>query len=141
MLRRSTNQQTRQGATTVEMALCLPILFLVIFAIIEFARVNQIRQTVKQAAFEAARVAVTVDGTAAQAIAQANFILASNGVSGATVSLNPSTLTSTTTMVTVTVSANPAANGWFMRYVTAGQNISAAVTLESENVGISYYGS
>ena len=40
------------------MALVLPILIMVVFGIIEFARANQIRQTVKQAAYEGARVGI-----------------------------------------------------------------------------------
>ncbi len=51
----------RRGAHIVEMALVLPILIMVVFGIIEFARANQIRQAVKQAAYEGARVGITMD--------------------------------------------------------------------------------
>ncbi len=133
-------RKARRGAHIVEMALVLPILIMIVFGIIEFARANQIRQTVKQAAYEGARVGITMDASAANVQTQANSVLTSVGITGATVTVSPNPITSTTQFVTVTVSASATANGWFMKYFTAGQPISAAVTLESENSGISYVG-
>lgn len=133
-------RQARRGAHIVEMALVLPILIMVVFGIIEFARANQIRQTVKQAAYEGARVGITMDASVANVQTQANSVLSSVGISGGTVTVSPNPITSTTAFVTVTVSASATANGWFMKYFTAGQAITAAVTLESENSGISYVG-
>ena len=130
----------RRGAHIVEMALVLPILIMVVFGIIEFARANQIRQTVKQAAYEGARVGITMDATVASVQTQANRVLTSVGITGGTVTVSPNPITSTTPFVTVTVSASATANGWFMKYFTAGQAITAAVTLESENSGISFMG-
>jgi len=122
------------------MALVLPILIMIVFGIIEFSRANQIRQTVKQAAYEGARVGITMDATVANVQTQANRVLTSVGITGGTVTVSPNPITSTTPFVTVTVSASATANGWFMKYFTAGQPITAAVTLESENSGISYMG-
>ncbi len=130
----------RRGAHIVEMALVLPILIMIVFGIIEFSRANQIRQTVKQAAYEGARVGITMDATVASVQAQANSVLTGVGITGGTVTVSPNPITSTTPFVTVTVSASATANGWFMKYFTAGQPITAAVTLESENSGISYMG-
>ncbi|MGC4001735.1 MAG: pilus assembly protein [Pirellulales bacterium] len=140
LLRRRKSGRSRRGAHTVEMAFCLPVLIVVIFAIIEFARANQIRQTVKQAAYEAARVGISANGTAATTTTKANQILSALGITGATVTVTPTTITSATTSVSVFVSVPPAANGWFMKYFTAGQNISTTVTLESENASLTYMG-
>lgn len=134
------HQQSRRGAHIVEMALVLPILIMIVFGIIEFARANQIRQTVKQAAYEGARAGITADATVTAVTTQVNSVLSSVGITGSTVTVSPNPITNTTTFVTVTVSASATANGWFMKYFTAGQAISAAVTLESENSGISYVG-
>jgi len=133
-------RQTRRGAHIVEMALVLPILIMVVFGIIEFARANQIRQAVKQAAYEGARVGITMDASVANVQTQANSVLSSVGITGSTVTVSPNPLTSATAFVTVTVSASATANGWFMKYFTPGQAITAAVTLESENSGISFVG-
>lgn len=133
-------RKSRRGAHIVEMALVLPILIMIVFGIIEFARANQIRQTVKQAAYEGARVGITADATVAAVQAQANSVLTSVGITGGTVTVSPNPITTSTAFVTVTVSASATANGWFMKYFTAGQAITAAVTLESENSGISFIG-
>ena len=133
-------RQSRRGAHIVEMALVLPILIMIVFGIIEFSRANQIRQTVKQAAYEGARVGITTDATVAAVTTQVNRVLSSVGITGGTVTVSPNPITNTTSFVTVTVSASATANGWFMKYFTAGQAITAAVTLESENSGISYVG-
>jgi Flp pilus assembly pilin Flp len=46
------------GAAAVEMALVLPVLILLVFGIIEFARAWNVRQTLTDAAREGARIAV-----------------------------------------------------------------------------------
>ena len=133
-------QQARRGAHIVEMALVLPILIMVVFGIIEFARANQIRQTVKQAAYEGARVGITLDASVSNVQTAANSVLSSVGITGSTVTVTPNPISSSTQFVTVTVSTSATANGWFMKYFTAGQPIAATVTLESETSGISYAG-
>jgi Flp pilus assembly protein TadG len=75
-------RNSRRGAHIVEMALVLPILIMIVFGIIEFARANQIRQTVKQAAYEGARVGITADATVAAVQSQANTVLNSVGITG-----------------------------------------------------------
>ncbi len=52
MQRRSRSQQNRRGSSVVEFALCAPVLFAVLFGIIEYARMLQIQHTVRQAALE-----------------------------------------------------------------------------------------
>jgi Flp pilus assembly protein TadG len=50
--------QDERGAAAVEFALVMPILILMLFGIIEFARAWNVRQTLTDAAREGARVAV-----------------------------------------------------------------------------------
>ena len=45
----------RRGATTVEFAMTAPVLFLFLFAAMEFSRYNMVSQTATNAAFEGAR--------------------------------------------------------------------------------------
>ena len=49
--------RTRRGATTVEFAIVAPVFFLFLLASIEFSRLNIIRHTADNAAYEAARIA------------------------------------------------------------------------------------
>ena len=54
----------RRGATTVELALTLPILFLLVFGAIEFSRAHMLQHTTEIAATEAARQAIVPGATA-----------------------------------------------------------------------------
>ena len=64
--KRRQNSSSRQGATAVEFALVAPILFLVIFACIEFARMMMTVAMIEQSAFEAARHVAVLGSTAAE---------------------------------------------------------------------------
>ena len=52
---RRVSDALRRGAVAVEFAITVPFLFLILFGSIEFSRANMLRQTVSQAAYEAAR--------------------------------------------------------------------------------------
>ena len=60
------NISSRQGATAVEFALVAPILFLIIFACIEFARMMMTVAMIEQSAFEAARHVAVLGSTTAE---------------------------------------------------------------------------
>ena len=57
---------SRQGATAVEFALVAPILFLVLFAGIEFARMMMTVSMIEQSAFQAARHVAVLGSTTAE---------------------------------------------------------------------------
>ena len=48
----------REGATTVEMALVLPVFFAVVFGCLEFSKVSMVRSQIANATYEAARFAM-----------------------------------------------------------------------------------
>jgi Flp pilus assembly protein TadG len=103
----------RLGAATVELAICLPILLTTALGMIETCNVVFVQARMQSAAFEAARLATRP--TTSQAVAAnntqvttyANSLLTQLGVSGATVTLNPSSFSSPApqTQITVTISA------------------------------------
>lgn len=129
--RRSTD---RSGTTTVEFALVAPVFFLVIFSMFEFSRLNVIRHTADNAAYEAARVAMVPGATAAEAITEANRLLDMIGTQGAVVTVNPSTLALSTTEVTIAIDIPLDQNGWVVSKFTAGQTLHAEATLRTERV-------
>ena len=66
----SRREHGRHGATTVELALVLPVLFIIVFGSFEFSRLNMLKHLAEVAAYEGAyerpeRLAVLVnaDGT------------------------------------------------------------------------------
>ena len=127
--------KNRRGVTAVEFALVAPIFFLLLLASFEFSRLNVIRHTADNAAYEAARVAMVPGATAAEAIDTANRILGIVNARGATVSVNPAILGPNTNNITVTVDVPLGQNGWIAPRFTSASVLRAASTLKAERTG------
>src|SRR5689334_5559129 len=93
----------RRGATTVEVALILPVLLLFVFASFEFSRLNMLKHLAGAAAYEGAREGIIIGATADDVTTRVNAILASGGVYDAEITTTPNTLSVSTTEVTVQV--------------------------------------
>ncbi len=119
----------------VEFALVAPIFFLLLLASFEFSRLNVIRHTADNAAYEAARVAMVPGATAAEAVTEANRIMDIAGARGTSVTVNPTTLGPNTNQITVTVDIPLDQNGWITPKFTASQSIRAVSTLKAERTG------
>ena len=132
MLRGHLRRQLRRGAAVVEMAVVVPVFFLLLFAGIEFARLNVIRHTADNAAYEAARRVIVPGATAAEAIAQANSLLNIVGTRGATVDILPPTITPATDEVTVTIDVPMNQNGWIFPRFTSTTVMTSSSTLKTE---------
>src|SRR5690606_21432947 len=65
----------RRGAALVEFALTAPLLFFILFASLEFARANMLRNTVEMAAYEGARRGIVPGATAEDVRDAARFPL------------------------------------------------------------------
>lgn len=124
----------RRGALTVEMAIILPIFFLFLFASIEFGRMNMLRHTVDNAAYEGARTAIVPGGDAGTAEQVAIDLLAAVGARGVTVQVQPSVITDTTPEVTVTVVCPCDANSYVGPTFFKGKNLTGTTKLTREQV-------
>lgn len=78
----------RNGATAVEFAMIAPILFLTLFACIEFGRIMLVQSFVEQSAFESARNVAVVGATKSEAEAIAKQELSVLGITP-TVTVEP----------------------------------------------------
>jgi Flp pilus assembly protein TadG len=132
--------ERRRGAAAVEFAMCVPVLILVLFGIIEFSRLVQIQHAVREAALEGARTGVTLDATVATTQSKATATLSSIGIINPTITVTPNPLTYTATTVSVTVSVDPSGNSWFMKFLAAGNPIQATVSLDREIQAVSVPG-
>lgn len=135
------NRRHRRGAATVELAVCLPVLFTVVLAIMEFTRVLQIQQTVREAAFEGARAGVALDASTSDVTTAATAITNSGTIASPTITVTPNPLTYSSQTVQVTVSTTCASNGWLLRFFSRSSVISATVTLDREIQSVSVQGS
>lgn len=122
----------RHGATAVEFALVAPVFFLFMIASFEFSRLNVIRHTADNAAYEAARIAMVPGATAAEAVAEANRLMNIAGARGTTVSVNPPTLGPNITDITVTVDVPMGQNGWITPRFTGASTLRGISTLKAE---------
>jgi len=93
-----------KGQNIVEFALVVPMLLLLVFGIAEFGRAWMTRNILTGAAREAVRIAVVPAGTIGTATARANQVLASSGITTATVSFIDDGISFGT--ITATVSYN-----------------------------------
>ncbi len=122
----------RSGATSVEFALCLPILFAFVFGILEFSRVTQLQQSTRLAAFEGARAGIALDAATTDVQAAVNRVMSAVSIANFSTSISPSPLAYTSSSVSVTVSLDPTQNAWFTWFVTSSNNITTNVTLMRE---------
>jgi len=132
MLRQIRSRKPRRGSSVVEFALCAPVLFAVLFGIIEFARMLQIQHTVRQAALEGARAGINLDAQTSDVTTAATNITSIIGIVSPTVTITPNPLLWSSTTITVTVTANAGQNGWLLWFFTAGSNITATITMARE---------
>ncbi len=131
---RRPRKSDRTGATMVEFAIVAPVFFLVVFTMFEFTRLNVLRHTADNAAYEASRIAIVPGATAGEAVAEANRILSIIAARGATVTVTPSVLTTDTESVTVAIDIPLDQNGWVAPKFTAGDTLHSESTLRTERV-------
>lgn len=121
-----------RGVTAVEFAITAPIFFLFVMAMFEFGRLNVIRHTADNAAYEAARHVMVPGATSEEAVDKAASILRVIGARGARVRVTPATITPDVDRITVTVNVPLDQNGWITPKFTAARTIRATSTLRTE---------
>lgn len=133
MKRRITkNGQSRRGTAAVETALTLPILLLVIFSGWEFSRINMMRNTMDNAAYEAARESMLPGASVAKIKNQGQVVLDAVGISGGVITVTPSTITTTTTQVTIDVTVPFAPNSLGVAHFFTTGDMTTSCTLTRE---------
>ncbi len=118
----------RSGATTVEFAIVVPVIFALFLGTIEMTRLNFIRHSAANAAYEGARKAIIPGSSFTEATDEAMRLMqavgVSNGVTAALTTLND------TMTVTVTVPVNQ--NSWGVARFSSGMIITQSCTLSKE---------
>ena len=88
--RRSTQRRSRRrGAAAAELAVCLPLIILLVLATIEACTMIYLKQSLTVAAYEGARTALTPGATSADVTTQATQVLTDRDVQGGSVALTP----------------------------------------------------
>jgi hypothetical protein len=115
----------------VELAVCLPVMVMLVMGSIECAHTIFLKQSLTAAAYEAVQVVTADGGTTAEAQARAGGVLTTFGVRSATTQILPEVtpLTPAGTRVMVTVSAPMQQNSIFLRYFDSAGICRASVTM------------
>lgn len=122
----------RTGAVTVEFALVAPILFLFIFGIIEFARLNMLRNTIENAAYEGARRGIVPGATISAIEARAREELGIININNASIDVTPAVIETNTPEISVTVSVPLSGAGWLFQLSQRSSVMSRSITLKRE---------
>lgn len=137
---RSGNSLFRRGTTTVEMAVCAPVVFLLVFGSIEFSRMMMIRQALTNASRDACREAclvTTQDDDEADEVARswlAGVIANCGDQDTVRVQISPSvdTAPATGTEITTTIEVDCEDVSWLPPFFFAGAKIRGQSTMTRE---------
>lgn len=125
---RRPRENQRRGVTAVEFAIVAPVILLLFLGAIEITRLNFLRHTAANAAYEGARRAIIPGGTARDADAAALHLLSVvHANQGAEVDVDQSP-----ERVSVTVVIPVNLNSWGVTRFTSGYNIVQSCTLSRE---------
>lgn len=87
-MRRCRRKRTRKGAAVVELAVCLPIIVMLVFGSIETCNMIFLRQALNASAYEGIRVAVGPDATNQEVIDRCQAVLDARKVKGTKITIN-----------------------------------------------------
>ncbi|MEM7315702.1 MAG: TadE/TadG family type IV pilus assembly protein, partial [Planctomycetota bacterium] len=131
---RKNRRQIRKGAATIELAVCIPVLVLLVLGSLEACNVIFLKQMVTAAAYEAARVAVTQEAGPTEAEQRATDVLQSRGVQGfgyTSVPADPSQV-DTGEDISITVSAPASANSLINFEAFGSTIVSATIVMQKQ---------
>lgn len=133
---RNRRRKKHTGATLVEYAFAVPILFLTMFACLEFVRVGMLQGLAENAVYEADRHIIVPGSTKAEA----NRVLSILGTRGASVAVTATNADGTQTQIddstqriAVDIAIPLAQNALFVAQFMSAENITAYATLTFES--------
>lgn len=133
MLQILTNRRTsRRGVTAVEFAMVAPIVFMILFASMEFMRANNLLHSADNAAYEAARRGIVPGATVASVTTAANDVLSAVGTCNAEITVTPTVITDETNEVTVNIAIPMNSNGLVSPFFLKDQVIRSEMTMVRE---------
>jgi Flp pilus assembly protein TadG len=131
MANHTNNHGRRRAMAVVELAVCMPLLVLVLFATIEACSMLHLKQTLKITAFEGVRVGLIPSSTTSTVEDQCQALLDDRNVQGYSMSMLP---TDPQTVVSgdyfqVTITANYANNSLMGGWLYGTNSLSESVSL------------
>lgn len=131
---RCSHGDRRRGIAVVELAVCLPVLVLILLSTIEACVMLQLQQNVTITAYEGARIGI-IPGIEASAVqAQCQMLLDDRNISGYTITMDPADPTTMQDgdLFTVTVEADCGANSVIGSVFFENRTITESVVMKAE---------
>ncbi|HIE99365.1 MAG TPA: pilus assembly protein [Planctomycetes bacterium] len=110
------SRRARRGTAATELAVCLPIVLVLIVGTIEACSMVYLKQSLSVAAYEGVRVSVSPNGDATAVTTAANRILTARNVISPTITVSPANF------------ANQPAGTWVSVHVTAPANANSIIS-------------
>jgi Flp pilus assembly protein TadG len=95
-------RQSRSGAAVVEFAVCLPVIMLIVLGSIEGASMLFLKQTLVQASYEGAKIAIS-DSDQADVVDAIEAVAAGRRINGLAIEFTPSSIANAAPGETITV--------------------------------------
>jgi hypothetical protein len=133
--RRPLGRRSARGVAAAELAVCLPIVVLLVLATIEACSALFLKQSLTVAAYEGVRTALEEGATAKSVRDTCNRVLSDRHVKGGSVQLRPSNIDALEPgdFVDITVSAPADANSVVPANFYRGRSLSATASMMIEN--------
>jgi hypothetical protein len=128
---RKSNLRNRRGGATIEFAISLPLLLIVIFGSIDICERIFFKQSVSLVAYEGARLATRRSATSANVIARCQQMMRERRIDNGEVILSPGTIDNLppTTPITLIIRANRSTFGMGRYSAQSGQFEQTAATV------------
>jgi Flp pilus assembly protein TadG len=125
----------KRGVAAAELAVCLPVLVLIVLATIESCSAMFLKQSLTVAAYEGVRTAIATGGSASKVQTICNSILQDRRVQGSQVKINPADISTLKPgdLVSVTVSAPCNSNSPVPTTFYRGRVLTTSATMMIEN--------
>ena len=129
-----TDIRQNRGTATVELALCLPLLILLVFGGLEISNMIFVRQGLIAAAHSTAREISAPNSQRTHATSVGEEVLQAHGIVSGTISFSPSNpaTVSRGTLITVTVSGPYSGNSLLATPVVTAGDLSATAIFAKE---------
>ena len=135
-VRGNTSRRNRRGVAAAELAVCLPVIVMLVIATIEACSALFLKQSLTTAAYEGVRTAIEENATTKNVQAACDQILADRKIQDAKVTIKPSNIAALTPgdFIDVSVSAPCASNSVVVPTTFyRGRTLSATASMMIEN--------
>jgi len=124
----------RRGVAVSELAVCMPVLVIVVLGTIESCAMIFLQQSLSIAAYEGARMALVPKAKAANVKYQSELIMKDRGVKGATAKVTPVNFTAAPegSWIQVETSAPFNSNSLVGGWIFSGRTVTASVQMMKE---------